>query len=67
MIPRVYAMTNSVKSENKQINLLFLSDLMPLKKGSSMKTVQSNIKKEIKAGKKPAQAAAIAYSYAKKK
>jgi hypothetical protein len=40
---------------------------MPLKKGSSMKTVQSNIKKEIKAGKKPAQAAAIAYSYAKKK
>jgi hypothetical protein len=40
---------------------------MPLKKGSSMKTIQSNIKKEIKSGKKPAQAAAIAYSYSKKK
>lgn len=35
---------------------------MPLKKGSSKKVIQENIKKEIAAGKKPAQAAAaIAY------
>lgn len=33
---------------------------MPLKKGSSKKVIQENIKKEIAAGKKPAQAAAIA-------
>lgn len=39
---------------------------MPLKKGSSKKTIQSNIKTEIAAGKKPSQAAAIAYSEAKK-
>lgn len=35
---------------------------MPLKKGTSKATLQSNIKTEIKAGKKPAQAVAIAYS-----
>lgn len=39
---------------------------MPLKKGSSKKTIQSNIKTEIKSGKKPEQAVAIAYSIAKK-
>lgn len=39
---------------------------MPLKKGSSKKTIQSNIKKEIESGKKPSQAAAIAYSVAGK-
>jgi len=38
---------------------------MPLKKGSSKATVQANIKKEISAGKKPSQAAAIAYSKAR--
>ena len=37
---------------------------MPLKSGKSKKVVQSNIKTEIKAGKPPAQAAAIAYSKA---
>ena len=39
---------------------------MPLKSGSSKKTIAKNIKTEIKAGKKPSQAVAIAYSKAKK-
>jgi hypothetical protein len=39
---------------------------MPLKSGKSKKTIQSNIKTEIKAGKDPKQAAAIAYSVARK-
>lgn len=37
---------------------------MPLKKGKSDKVVQSNIRTEIKAGKSPKQAAAIAYAKA---
>lgn len=39
---------------------------MPLKSGSSKKIISSNIRTEIKAGKKPAVAAAIAYSKAGK-
>lgn len=39
---------------------------MPLKKGSSKKTIQQNIKTEIEHGKKPSQAVAIAYSVAGK-
>jgi hypothetical protein len=39
---------------------------MPLKKGKSKKTLQDNIRTEIKAGKKPNQAAAIAYSIQRK-
>lgn len=35
---------------------------MPLKKGKSKATFESNIKTEIAAGKKPKQAIAIAYS-----
>lgn len=40
---------------------------MPLKPGSDRKTIQENIRKEIASGKKPEQAAAIAYSYSKRK
>lgn len=39
---------------------------MPLVKGKSKKSISKNIKTEIKAGKKPSQAAAIAYSIARK-
>lgn len=40
---------------------------MPLKKGSSKKAISANIATEIRAGKKPSQAAAIAYSVAGEK
>lgn len=39
---------------------------MPLKKGKSKKTISKNIETEIRAGKDPKQAAAIAYSVARK-
>lgn len=39
---------------------------MPLVSGSSQKAINKNIRTEINAGKKPAQAAAIAYSVARK-
>lgn len=39
---------------------------MSLKSGSSKQTVQKNIKTEIRAGKPPKQAVAIAYAKARK-
>lgn len=39
---------------------------MPLVKGKSKKTLQKNIAAEIRAGKDPKQAAAIAYSVQRK-
>lgn len=39
---------------------------MPLKKGYRPKTIAKNIKTEIKAGRPPAQAAAIAYETARR-
>lgn len=39
---------------------------MPLKEGKSKKTISKNIKTEIEHGKPPKQAAAIAYSKARK-
>lgn len=39
---------------------------MPLKKGSTKKVIEENIETEVKAGKKPKQAVAIAYAVARK-
>lgn len=39
---------------------------MPLKKGYSKRSIKSNIATEIRSGKKPSQAIAIAYSIARK-
>jgi len=40
---------------------------MPLRKGRSKKVIAANVRSEIKAGKKPKQAIAIALNKAKRK
>lgn len=39
---------------------------MPLKRGYGRKTIQENIRREIRAGRSPSQATAIAYAVARK-
>jgi hypothetical protein len=50
------------KLNSKTVRTIIKEKQMPLKKSATPKAFKENVKTEIKAGKKPAQAVAIAYA-----